>query len=283
MKKNCTVLVCFLVFALRHTIAQKPAAINASVSPALNFPTYRQDADTTLKRLDKTKIPTHILYDRIYPMAALQSYNNSITDTAAYSRFLQASAELKNASYNSMTMITSAQMKYYNDNASRGDTVRLGVLNFSFNLINPDADTNVVYNPLNYVVNSQYSFLLTKTVTIAAALAEVAYTTNGKVVFKWIDKNNLKNTTKTINYFNIDFNDGTSARTLQRNSSISITYPNKGNKYLKITTYFTDNTSSTNLAHIYVDGYGFSGTAARRVPDRNPDVPIRRFASEIAF
>jgi len=47
MKKNCTLLVCFLVSALGHTIAQTPAAVNAS-TPALNFPTYRQDADTTL-------------------------------------------------------------------------------------------------------------------------------------------------------------------------------------------------------------------------------------------
>ncbi|MEJ7683712.1 MAG: hypothetical protein WKG06_38800 [Segetibacter sp.] len=136
MKKNFLLLVCFFVFAISHTIAQSLS----SVSPALNFPTYRQDADTTLKRLDKTKIPTHILYDRVYPMAALQSYNSSPSDTAAYSRFLQASAELKNASYNSLTMIILAKMKYYDDNASRGDTVRLGVLNYTFNLINPDAE-----------------------------------------------------------------------------------------------------------------------------------------------
>lgn len=174
-------------------------------------------------------------------------------------------------------------MKYYNDNASRGDTVRLGVLNFSFNLINPDADTNIVYYPQNYLVNGQYSFLLTKTVTMAAAMAEEAYTTNGKVIFKWIDRNNLRNTTKTINYLSVDFNDGTGAHTIQHNSSISITYPNKGNKYLKITTYYTDNTSSTNLAHLFVNGYGFSGTAARRIPDRNPNVPIYKIVSEIPF
>lgn len=118
---------------------------------------------------------------------------------------------------------------------------------------------------------------------MAAALAEVAYTKNGKVIFKWIDRNNLKNTTKTINYLSIDFNDGTGAHTMQRNSSIGITYPFKGNRYLKITTYYTDNTSSTNLAHLFVDGYGFSGTAARRMPDRNPDVPIRNFVAEIPF
>lgn len=62
MKKTFTVLLCFLVFALSDAIAQTPAAINAS-TPALNFPTYRQDADTTFKRLDKTKIPTHIFYE----------------------------------------------------------------------------------------------------------------------------------------------------------------------------------------------------------------------------
>lgn len=215
-------------------------------------------------------------------MASLQSYNSGEPDTTAYSRFFQANTELKNASYNSLNMFTAVKMKYYNDNASRGDTVRLGVLNFSFNLINPDADTNIVYYPQNYLVNGQYSFLLSKTVTMAAAMAEVAYTTNGKVIFKWIDRNNLKNTTKTINYLSIDFNDGTGAHTMQRNSSISITYPYKGNKYLKITTYYTDNTSSTNLAYIYVDGYGFSGIAARRVPDRIPNVsyPI---VSEIPF
>ena len=85
-------------------------------------------------------------------MASLQSYNSGEPDTTAYSRFFQANTELKNASYNSLTMITSAKMKYYNDNASGGDTVRLGVLNFSFNLINPDADTNIVYYPQNYRV-----------------------------------------------------------------------------------------------------------------------------------
>ena len=73
---------------------------------------------------------------------------------------------------------------------------------------------------------------------MAAAMAEVAYTTNGKVIFKWIDRNNFKNTAKTINYLSVDFNDGTGAHTIQRNSSIGITYPYKGNKYLKITTYY---------------------------------------------
>jgi hypothetical protein len=73
MKKNFTLFVCLLVFVFINTMAQKP--------PAINFPTYRQDADTTFKLFDKTLISTHILYDRVYPMAELQNYNSGVTDT----------------------------------------------------------------------------------------------------------------------------------------------------------------------------------------------------------
>ncbi|MDB5191787.1 MAG: hypothetical protein JWQ96_1350 [Segetibacter sp.] len=230
---------------------------------------------------DQSKIPTGVLYDRVYPLAALQTFNVGSIDTSGYQHFLKAGGELKKASYHALNIITAEKLLYYNTKASLGENVELGVLNFSFNQIDPDADTNIVHYPQNYIVNGQYSFLLNKTVTIAAALADIAYTNNGSITFNWSNNNSFSNTNKTISYLSIDFGDGSGTHTLYNNNAVTISYQNKGTQFLTITTYYTDNTSSTNIAYLFVDGINFSGGNQRRIPDRLTDFPVERFESEL--
>jgi hypothetical protein len=269
----------FLLFAGILLLASHFAS--AQVPPELNFPTYRQDADAIFSLLDYNKIPTGILYDRVYPIASLQNYNLGLIDTTGYSHFLQSSNELTKASYRPIAIITPDQLSNYNTKAGMGDNMQLRVLNYNFNMIDPDADTNIVYNPNNYVVNGRYSFLQDKSVTITAALAGIAYAANGNVTFNWFDNNNFSNTNNTISYLNIDFGDEQhTTNTLYHNSSISITYESKGSKFLHITTYYTDNSYSTNIVCLYVDGNTFSGSSNfRRVPERMPDI-FNTFFSE---
>jgi hypothetical protein len=60
---------------------------------------HKEYVDEYLKHLNKTKITTGILLDRVLNMNALINYNNTLTDTTDFGRFVNGYAELYNAAY----------------------------------------------------------------------------------------------------------------------------------------------------------------------------------------
>ncbi|RUA35321.1 MAG: hypothetical protein DSY77_02825 [Bacteroidetes bacterium] len=95
---------------------------------------YIQKMDSIFEDLDKTKINTGILLDRVPSFANIEQFNNA-NDTANFSLFRQAWSELYRASYTPAFMnlpdkIKSMKMK--NDY----DQVSLGLINMEFNSIN---------------------------------------------------------------------------------------------------------------------------------------------------
>ncbi len=59
----------------------------------------KQYIDEHLKHLDKSKIPSNILMDRVLNLSSLKGYNNSAKDTTHIGRLLSGYLELYNDAY----------------------------------------------------------------------------------------------------------------------------------------------------------------------------------------
>ena len=114
--------------------------------PAIN--TYRcaepvgggqHRADSLLALLDKSQIPTGILYDRVPALAQLRVFGQPAgnADTTGVQHFLQAYYELRAAAYAAdgrpcrQLLADNAQVR------GQRDTVLLGVLRYRFNYLDP--------------------------------------------------------------------------------------------------------------------------------------------------
>lgn len=91
MKKIC--LIISLIIFVQFSIAQ-----------SFDTTTFQGKADYTLQNLDKSQIPTQILYDRVFPLARLDAFNKGTSDTSSYDHFVQSVSELYHSSY-SMTNV----------------------------------------------------------------------------------------------------------------------------------------------------------------------------------
>lgn len=106
---------------------------------------YSETAFQLLKNLDKSQIPTGVLYENVLPLANIYEYTgNSNTDTTNSAHFLQAYAEIYLSAYNN------SGMKHYqtlydditNFNSNHKYYHPIGIIDYNFNTIHPDAITN---------------------------------------------------------------------------------------------------------------------------------------------
>ena len=85
--KTIFILLLNLVLSTTFIIAQTDTLSN------------KQYIDEHLKHLDKSKIPSNILMDRVLNLSSLKGYNNAATDTTHIGRLLSGYLELYNAAY----------------------------------------------------------------------------------------------------------------------------------------------------------------------------------------
>ena len=143
---------------------------------------HQHDADSLLQALDKSQIPTHILYDRVPNLARLDWFNqlSGNPDTSSASHFMQAYYELHAAAYNNPH--TDPCRQVLSDNAThywQRDTLLLGVLRYRFNYIDSNAvrngqlrwDTSAPSKLFDVPGRSGSPYLL-REVAVAAALAD---------------------------------------------------------------------------------------------------------------
>ncbi len=85
--KTKIIVLCFIFGTFTKMIAQEPVT------------SYYKEMKEVTKTLDSTKFKNNILYDRVYPLAKLNEFNqNQRIDTSSVTHFLQASHELNLAS-----------------------------------------------------------------------------------------------------------------------------------------------------------------------------------------
>lgn len=118
-------------------------------------PPYSDFAFDMLKNLDKSQVPTGILYESVFPIADIFNYtgNASNTDTSYTSHFIQAYAEIYKSAVNNSGMIHYQQLYEDIDNFHPDHKYHhpVGIIDYNFNTIHPDA----VNNNLLSVSNNQ--------------------------------------------------------------------------------------------------------------------------------
>jgi hypothetical protein len=109
-------------------------------------PPYSDFAFDMLKNLDKSQVPSGILYETVFPIADIFNYTGSSgnTDTSYTAHFIQAYAEIYKSAVNNSSMLHYQQLYEDIDNFHPDHKYHhpVGIIDYNFNTIHPDAVTN---------------------------------------------------------------------------------------------------------------------------------------------
>lgn len=219
---------------------------NTAIHPKLviNFErplSIKEESDFTLAPLDKSKIPSKILYDRVFGMADLENFHGKTgTDTTEAAHFYQAYYELINANYNTSAMLDYNAMRQKIDNTfNQNSSIALGIINYNFHSLDPESLSKnliTVSNGQAYDVPGRtLSPYLAKRTLIAAPLLPfdniAVYT--GNTSFKLDTQFFYTNSGTTLQYCDINFGDGQGPRRVSPNSTVNINYTTAGEKLIR--------------------------------------------------
>lgn len=237
---------------------QPPVGVPYSCTEPIGRPQHR--ADSLLQALDKSQIPTHVLYDRVFGLAGLDVFNRVYNnpDTSDVHHYLQAYYEMHMADYNNTG--TEPCRQVLADNAAyyrKQGTVLLGVLRYRFNYIDSNAvrnnqlrwDTSAPSKLFDVAGRSGSPYLLAE-VAVAAALADSSRT--GSVSFRLDPASVFTNTGTTLSSASIDFGDGGQARPCTPGQTITVSYGTAGKKVLRYMLTYSDGSQFTTYSSLYV-------------------------------
>ena len=216
--------------------------------------------DSLTQHLDRSRVTTGILYDRVLPLALLPSFGQGTQpDTASVGYLRQAYLELRNAAYAPTPVffpLTQAQLREKGRRFLARDSVALAVLDYQFNYL----DTLAVYDNLLLEANRLYyqvasaprSPYLTGTVTVAAALAD---TIRASSSFYLPTDLLLGNRPRRVSSLLVDFGDGAGPVACGPGQRRTVQYPAGGRKILSYTIFFTDGSQRLCRSSLYVRPY----------------------------
>lgn len=115
--------------------------INSRAQSSLSF---TQAMDSLLAPLDKNKITSGILYERVMPLANIDLFNNNFGDPfiSEYSYYCQAYFELYNSAYNNTGWLKPEHLKAWAEGEAIKGNYTLGILDYQFNMIDSNAINN---------------------------------------------------------------------------------------------------------------------------------------------
>jgi hypothetical protein len=224
MKSTSVLLLLFIVNTI--TFAQ---------TPNCNAPTpYSETAHEVLKNLDKSQIPTGILYQEVFPWADIDAYDGSVSsDTSTNFHFFQAYSEIFYSSYDNGNMLQPSDLEQniLNFHTDKNFHHAIGILDYNFNSIKYDAvDNNLLYvsnGHLYDVPNRSISPYETKRTFITGILQANSFENfyNGTHYFYFQPNFTLSNkNTQLSDYQYIDFYlDGSFVQRNNINSNNSLT------------------------------------------------------------
>jgi len=191
-----------------------------------NAQTYTQSADSLLIHLNKSLIPTGVLYDRAWPIAALQNLNVFEPDTTNHAYFLEAYGEMLNSAYNQSgwfptdTIVHRAYLVK--------TSIPVGLAFYTYNVI----DTNAIQNNLIQMhsdslyydtpgrIVSPYNTINT---FVASPLIDSVNAHNW-LQFSFPSSLFINKSSLTISSLKVDFNDGNGLTTVALNSTYAVHY-----------------------------------------------------------
>jgi hypothetical protein len=248
LTKTFKLLTVILLFACK---------VNAQFTAAASLPTtlpFTSDVDSVFRNLDKSFITTGILYDRIYPFAALHVFNTSLADTSFKEHFRQGYYEIFKAAYDKTGLTSPDSIDKRADRIEKTGNVPIGIFNFRFNQM----DTNALANNLISETNGLYydvagrskSPYWLKTISVISPLLDSAY--GLQVTFQTATNLIFKNIAHSISSLQADFGNGSGLITIGTNNTTTVNYSTYGVKVIKFIITYNDNTQRTTYSKFKV-------------------------------
>ena len=218
---------------------------------------YAQNMDYLLTNVSKTPITSGILYDRIISFSALNwlKENGTVTNSN-YQHFIQSWSELRRSAY-SPTFATLETLKTNINANSNPNLVDLGVINTKMHYIDygtPTRPSLRTANGLLYNVAGINPFL-EKQITVIAPLKEKII--SGTITFRLLSSFILQLTGLPIKNLVANFDTATNynliANTVLSTTDPSVIYSTSGKKTFTFTITFSNNTTETLTASMYVE------------------------------
>lgn len=193
---------------------------------------YTAQVDYYFQQLDKSQIPTGILYERVFPAADVGRFSNTIIDTTSAFHFLTAFDELQTADYTGRWQPASTIID--NLSAKPHWEVPVGAINIDYNTIDEQALEDGLLDITLYqgdtllvdVPNRPRSPYLLQTATLVSPLK--MQTNSLSPGFYW--EVTRQNSQTGITKLEVNFNLGNGWQNLS--SVITPTFPNYGVYYI---------------------------------------------------
>lgn len=234
--------------------------LSLKIQAQLTNGSFTDEVDFRLQNISKSPITSNILIDRVFPVAALQIFNQGTRiDTSSYGHFKQSWSELYRASYTKNFMSleqlkTHIQNKNYQENV-----IPLGIINTEFHQGNYGTTTQnatVDFKPTTGLFankSGQNPFIKKQTTIVAPLISKVI---GSSIQFKTDNLFHLFKYGKQIKTLQLTTNGNNF--TLISNYSLSTAnfvtnYTSSGKKDLHFTITFSDNTTKTTHAKVYVE------------------------------
>ncbi|MEJ7779322.1 MAG: alpha/beta fold hydrolase [Daejeonella sp.] len=230
-------------------------ALNYFTVQAQTLKNYTQTADSCLSYLDKSGITTGILYDRVYPFAALAIFNENYADTSSYSHFIQGYNELYNAAYSNSGMLATESFDQQISGKLKAGIYPVSILNYKFNYLDTmSVEDNLITTSgllMFDVANRPRSPYIERLLTLAAVLTDTI--TASAAYFELPSSFYLNNTGNVISTVDIDFGDGSGFHQLTIGQGISINYSSAGLKTLHYYINYASGPQVETYSTVYVN------------------------------
>ncbi len=244
-----------------------------------NEKTYTEYVDKILQNIklnDVNNIKNGILYDRVFPVAKLETFNDS-TNISNYDHFFQSWNEISKADINHTIQNTDNLQKiaYHYEKQNK---IQLGLINVDYAIIDTTALKPGVNKKLELVNNkvqripNKNPYITKHTIIIAPLNKDKLNGTNinfefGKII---INKSDKKIATLTAHFEN-NQNFTLIENSLTVLNSFNVNFQNSGIKEIIFNITYTDNTTETTYGNFYIN----TSLVANRTPPNN--VSEKRF------
>ncbi len=216
-----------------------------------------QSVDTLIENINKSSFTSNVLYNRVYPIAELNDFNEQWNNTSNLTHFEQALKELHKSSNQTKFAPVENLRENYAPKTHK-NIIDVGVINAKFHILNymPNDEESGAFHFNGTIlskINNTPSFLEKQVLIIAPLKTSVlgqSITFNFKNDFVFEENDN-----KVIN-LTADFNTGAQYAIITNGvfleQSIPIQYSEKGEKTITFTATFSNGTTKTTYGKLQV-------------------------------
>jgi len=252
MKTRITILLIVLLNLSTRINAQEPPK------------TYHEQMKILMSELDSTRFKNNILYNKVYPLANLNEFNqNGRKDTSNYKHLYQALHELYLAN-NKQEIMSSDMLEQLTIHAQKHGQVQIGIINIEMTIIKEDAydenDKKIEIDSTNNIkrlheIPDKNPYKNIQTLVISPTQGNVEEVNGENISFNF-NRAFIQKTTNPIKELNVNFGDGQLHSIISNrsfsNSTLTHNFQTEGTKTLKFSGSYQDGTPFETFAQINI-------------------------------